>query len=145
MGSGNWQRVAQGEFRDIIGNDLFADESMAVDDDGPLQIDRGLTAAPEGDDVDDERVSGTGQPKKPGVFRGDIRLVLGRNEERGDDEKGLMGAIQHLKPHERLFARIGQQNVIFDRLKSEEAERELDDIFAAYSALFRLDNFKGFH
>src|SRR6267154_1147337 len=145
MGSGNGQRVAQAEVRDIVGNDLLADKSMAVDDDGALQIDGGLAATPQGDDVDDERVVGTGQTKKAGVFRGDIQLVLGRNEERGDNEKRLMGAVEHLQPHERLFPGVGKQNVILYRLKTEEAQRELDDIFAADGALFWLGNFKGFH
>jgi len=73
----------------------------------------GLAATPQGDDVDDERVVGTGQTKKAGVFRGDIRCTGEKNEGNGETtEKRLMSAVEHLQPHERLFPGIGKQNVI---------------------------------
>src|SRR5882724_9726777 len=57
-GSGHRERMLEGVLRRIKRDHLFANQGVAVDDDGAFQIDGGLAVRPEGDDVQNHRIGG---------------------------------------------------------------------------------------
>jgi hypothetical protein len=120
-------RISQVKPVGVFGDDLFADQGMAIDDDGNLQIDRGLPLT-QSNDVKHHCVGWLSQFQKLHVVIAQFRLVVRQNQEsRRHLERALL-ALQHLQPQERALLRVGQQNIILDPFKSRQTKRKANHI-----------------
>src|SRR5579883_1930726 len=98
LDSGHRQRMAQRVLRGVVWDDLLANASMTVDDDGSLQVDGGLSVLAQDANVQDLGVGWFGQAKEFNIISGNVRFVRRQHQERGNNQESLLRAVHHLQP-----------------------------------------------
>ena len=112
----------------IYRNELFALQAVAVYHDRPFQIDGRAIRASQRDNVENDGVFGFLQPEKGNVVRAQFRLVMGQGDERGDHQERDAGILRGFQPEEGGFLGTGQQYVLFELLKAQQAKGHFDSI-----------------
>jgi hypothetical protein len=129
--------------RGIPDNDLAGDARKTVHHHGPLEIDRGPSVRPEGDDIKEQDVIGTFDPESAHFLRGNVGRVTIENLERADNKKRERLIVFSAQPMERLVCR--GENIPLGLLEAEQAGRKMDYSFASQSERLRWFDFDCIH
>src|SRR5579859_4602481 len=76
-GFGQRQQMLDIVFGGVCQHDLFADISIAIDDDRSFEVHRGSAAIVQGDDIKQQSVIGVFDPKELDIGLGQVGLVIG--------------------------------------------------------------------
>ena len=137
--------MAGGKLAGVFRNALFGNVGVTIDNQRSLEIDCGGFTRANRAYIQHDGVGRRFQFQKIHVLLGDIRRIVGLHEKWRNHKKCLLGTFHHLQPLEGFLLGVGDEEVVLDRLETQQPIGQLNQVMTFDYRLFQLDEFHCFH